>query len=203
MGSNYKSIICDNLAAIFDNEPPDLALRLGAEKDEGGFKFSAFGRSCLLRREGIFLDGIVEEGPRAILISLYAMNAVSDQIRLEPFVAFKDLPNSMPYSGAFSANSEMILVPHVQQILEKRYLVMERFNGHNAPEGLGGDESFVLYPLPKIGLAYIFYLADEEFPASVTCLFSSNALSFMPLDGLADVAEYTSRSIIQLISSTV
>jgi hypothetical protein len=53
--------------------------------------------------------------------------------------------------------------------------------------------------LPKVALCYIFYLPDEEFPASVTCLFSQNALSFMPLDGLADVAEYTSKVIIQLI----
>ena len=41
--------------------------------------------------------------------------------------------------------------------------------------------------------------SDEEFPASVTCLFSANALSFIPLDGLADVAEYTSNKIIQAI----
>jgi hypothetical protein len=33
----------------------------------------------------------------------------------------------------------------------------------------------------------------------VTCLFSANALSFIPLDGLADVAEYTSNKIIQVI----
>jgi hypothetical protein len=32
-----------------------------------------------------------------------------------------------------------------------------------------------------------------------TCLFSANALSFIPLDGLADVAEYTSNKIIQVI----
>jgi len=53
--------------------------------------------------------------------------------------------------------------------------------------------------LPKIALCYIFYLPDEEFPASVTCLFSNNARLFMPLDGLADVAEYTSRRIIEII----
>ena len=32
----------------------------------------------------------------------------------------------------------------------------------------------------------------------VTCLFSANALSFIPLDGLADVAEHTSNKIIQV-----
>ena len=45
----------------------------------------------------------------------------------------------------------------------------------------------------------IFYEADEEFPASATCLFSENALSFMPLDGLADVAEYSSKEIVRFV----
>jgi hypothetical protein len=39
----------------------------------------------------------------------------------------------------------------------------------------------------------------ENLPASVTCLFSANAMAFMPLDGLADMAEYTSKKIISLI----
>jgi len=55
--------------------------------------------------------------------------------------------------------------------------------------------------LPKIALLLIFYLPDEDFPASATCLFSSNARSFMPLDGLADVAEYTSNALIGLVTS--
>ena len=78
-------------------------------------------------------------------------------------------------------------------------MVLGVFSGQMGPEGVAGDFSFVLYPLPKIALCYILYLPDEEFPASVTCLFSRNALSFMPLDGLADVAEYTSKAIIQLL----
>jgi len=39
----------------------------------------------------------------------------------------------------------------------------------------------------------------KDIPASVTCLFSSNAHRFIPLDGLADVAEYTTRRIIELL----
>jgi hypothetical protein len=56
-------------------------------------------------------------------------------------------------------------------------------------------------PLPKIALCFIGYLADEEFPASATCLFSSNASDFMPMDGLADVGEYTARTICRLIGA--
>jgi hypothetical protein len=41
--------------------------------------------------------------------------------------------------------------------------------------------------------------ADDEFPASVTCLFSSNANQFMPAIGLADVGEYTSKKMLSLM----
>ena len=63
----------------------------------------------------------------------------------------------------------------------------------------GGDFAFTLFPLPKIALCYIFYEADEDFPASVKCLFSNNANQFLPVDGLADVGEYTSKKIMDLI----
>ncbi|HBD08524.1 MAG TPA: hypothetical protein DCZ69_09700, partial [Syntrophobacteraceae bacterium] len=44
-----------------------------------------------------------------------------------------------------------------------------------------------------------FHLPDEEFPAAATCLFAANALDFMALAGLADVAEYTAKRMIALI----
>ncbi|MBC2717373.1 MAG: DUF3786 domain-containing protein [Desulfobacteraceae bacterium] len=59
--------------------------------------------------------------------------------------------------------------------------------------------SFTVYPLPKIALCYIFYEADHEFPASVTCLYSNNARFFLPVDGLADGGEYTSKKILRVI----
>ena len=105
----------------------------------------------------------------------------------------------MPYHGAFAVNSEQILVSRVPQIKERRDVILNAFDGESNPAGAAGDFSLLLYPLPKIALCYIFYLPDEEFPASATRLFSSNALSFMPLDGLADVGEYTSKKILQLI----
>ncbi|MDP2971503.1 MAG: DUF3786 domain-containing protein, partial [Deltaproteobacteria bacterium] len=62
------------------------------------------------------------------------------------------------------------------------------------------DFSFTLYPLPRVALCYVFNLPDEEFPASVTCLFASNADRFLPVAGLADTAEYTAKKIIQLVT---
>ena len=199
MTSNYEKIIMDNLTRIYARPEGTLERALPADRDGNVFLFRAFGQDCSLGPENISMDGSSEMGPKGLLVSLYAAHVNQDPIQLEPFKAFKDLPGSMPYHGAFSANSEKVLIPHVAQIRKNHDGILGVFSGEMAPEGVAGDFSFVLYPLPKIALCYIFYLPDEEFPASVTCLFSQNALTFMPLDGLADVAEYTSKAIIQLI----
>ena len=92
-----------------------------------------------------------------------------------------------------------LLGPHVAEIKKEEQSIVKAFNGEMAPTGIGGDFSFVLYPLPKIALCYVFYEADDDFPASVRCLYSNNANQFMPLGGLGDVSEYTSIQILKLI----
>ena len=126
MGTNYETIIKDNLLKVYERSPDDLQNFLPAEKENDSFLFRAFGEDCSLSPLNVTFSGILEKGPKALLISL------------------------------------------------------------------------LLYPLPKIALCYVFYMPDDDFPASATCLFSSNAGDFMPLDGLADMAEYTSKKMIEL-----
>ena len=105
----------------------------------------------------------------------------------------------MPYVGAFTTHTEQLLVPHVAKIKESVQIVTETLKGEEAPDGTGGDFSFIVYPLPKIALCYIFYEVDDDFPASATCLYSNNARLFLPVDGLADVGEYCSKTILKLV----
>lgn len=199
MGTNYEKIIEENLSGLFSQPPDDLEIRLGAEKRGDRLYFRAFGQDCCVSPGGITLNDNPVEDPRGLLVSLYAINAGPDPLQLEPMRSFRELPGSMPYQGAFKANSEQVLVPHTLQIQEKQKEIKEIFDGQDGQSEMRGDFAFILHPLPKIALCYIFYLPDDEFPASATCLFSANALSFMPLDALADVAEYTSRGILQLV----
>ncbi|MFC1822526.1 DUF3786 domain-containing protein [Thermodesulfobacteriota bacterium] len=198
MGNNYETIIKDNLLRVFERSPDDLQNFLPAERENDFFLFRAFGEDCSLSPLNVTFSGIPEKGPKGLLISLYALQASSASLQLEPFLSFRDLPDSMPYQGAFVANSEHVLTPHVSAIKDSRELILEKFDGRSGPPDLGGDFSFRLHPLPKIALCYIFYSPDDDFPASATCLFSSNAGDFMPLDGLADVGEYTSKKLIEL-----
>lgn len=199
MSNNYAKIVRKNLEKLFENIPTDLADTLPAQQNGDVFWFEAFGETCAIRSDGIFLNEVQQTGVIGILISLYALNAGLETCLIEPLKAFKDFPNSMPYAGAFVTHTQQILVPYVAKIKTSTDRIIEILNGCKAPAGTGGDFSFMVYPLPKIALCYIFYEADEDFPASATCLYSNNAISFLPIDALADVGEYTSKKILTVI----
>ena len=105
----------------------------------------------------------------------------------------------MPYVGAFASHTEQILTNAVAQIITNRQRIIEVMDGDEAPAQISADSAMVVRPLPKISLCYIFYEADDDFPAAATCLFSNNANRHMPMDGLADVGEYTSRALLDLV----
>ena len=202
MADNYAQIVKNNINRLFNPMPKGLPENLPADKSKNGFVFTAFGETCVVGPDGIFLNKKKQTGVKGILISLYALRAVPAPLVLEPFKAFRELPGSMPYTGAFATHVQQILVPHAVQIQTFQDQICRQLNGHKAPETVGGDFAFIVHPLPKIALCYIIYLADTQFPASVTCLFSNNAHCFLPTDALADVGEYTSRKIIDIIRPT-
>ena len=199
MRDNYAKIVADNLNRLYNPLSPKLADNLPAEQKGDGFIFKAFGEKCLIEPKGIFLGESKQSSVFGILISLYALNACPDFCIPMPLKAFKELPNSMPYAGAFTTHTEQLLAPKVSAIKKSKNIITKSIDGGEAPWGTGGDFSFMVFPFPKIALCYIFYEADEDFPASVTCLYSNNANLFMPLDALADVGEYTSKKILTLI----
>ncbi len=199
MTDNYGEIVQANLKTLYANLPKDLAKNLPGEQNGDRFVFDAFGETCTIEPQGVLLGDSAHSSVLGILISLYALNACPDICIPAPLKAFKEFPDSMPYAGAFATHTEHLLVPHVAKIKEAVPEIMAAMKGEVAPLGTSGDFSFVVYPLPKIALCYIFYEADEDFPASVTCLYSNNAHQFIPTDGLADVGEYSSKKILQVI----
>jgi hypothetical protein len=199
MADNYAKIIEENLRFLYQTPLEQLSSTLPAERDGDCFVFEAFGDTCRIAPEGVFLCDRRETGAPGVLVSLYARHSRPTPQIVAPLKAFRELPNSMPYAGAFTTHTETPLTPQVDRIEAAQSLITRTLQGEPSSHLAGGDFSFLVRPLPKISLGYIFYRADEEFAASVTCLFSNNAPDFMPIDGLADVGEYTSKKILALL----
>lgn len=197
---NYGRIVRDNLDKLYQNLPENLDRLLPGKRKNNQFCFKAFGQSSLIGPDGIFVDDRPETGVVGILITLYALHANEDPCMPTPFKAFREFPNSLPYVGAFASHTESLLIPHIDAIEDNFGPIFKNLNGEISRDYEGGDFSLIVRPFPKIKLRYIFYRSDEEFPASATCLFSNNAMSFLPIDAMADTGEYTSKKIIELVS---
>jgi hypothetical protein len=195
----YLQIRNDYLAQAWARSKEELATCLPAEIVHDCLHFQAFAEPCNLTPTDILLSGKSAAGPEGLLIAMYASGVPALPCKLEPLKSFKELPKSMPYQAAFAARAELVLVPQVIKIRAHRDRIASKFSGQINHQPVSGDFSFTLWPLPRIPLYYIFNLPDEEFPALVTCLFASNAPLFLPIDGLADVAEYTGKRLIKFL----
>jgi hypothetical protein len=200
MSQNFLQIQKGYLDQVWLRSLEELEKALPARRQGEGFHFQAFGEPCEIYRHEIILSGQPLSGPEGILIALYASYVPDEDLQLHPLKSFKELPESMPYQDAFTIHAEKVLQPYVPAIQHHQQRLTARFSGHTNLDAPSGDFSFSLYPLPRVPLYYIFYLPDEEFPAGATCLFACNANRFLPLAALADVAEYTAKKIIELVS---
>lgn len=199
MTDRYDAIRNDYLSKAWTRTLSELEPALPAVSEGGGLRFRAFGEDCFVYPDRITLGSEDAGGPIGLLIAMYSCHAIDEPLELRPLKAFKELPGSMPYHGAFAANAERVLIPHVPGIEKRQEEVARRFSGFVNDDRTSGDFSFTLYPLPRIALYYVFHLPDEEFPASVTALFGASSVRCMPLDGLADVAEYTAKRLAEMV----
>ena len=199
MPDNYGGIVQDNLRRLYDNLPLDLPKNLPAKKVGEQFHFNAFGEKCVIGPDGITLGEEEHFAVFDLIISVYALTANPEKCVLLPLKSFNEFPDSISHVAASALPASKLLSPHVSKIKNEMDYIIRKFNGEMGPNDAGGDFSIIVYPLPKIALCYIFYEADDAFPASATCLYSNNANQFMPTSGLADVGEYTSKQILKII----
>ncbi len=199
MRSTLREIQREYLQKAWSRPPRELEEALPASFKGRAFHFRAFGGDCELHPDQILLNGEPLDTPEGVLIAIYACQTSPEPITLHPLKAFRQFQGGMNYQAAFAQNAERILIPYVPSLQTRQEELIARFNGHPNLDVRRYDFSFTLYPLPKIPLYYLFNLADEEFPPTVTCLFSSNADHFLPVEGLADTAEYTAKKIITLL----
>jgi hypothetical protein len=203
MADQFLETQMNYLKELYKQCPDDLEDRMLATRKNDAFYFQAFGEPCCLSSEGIFLNGEKVTGPVGVLIALYALNVHNDAVQLYPLNSFQQIMGSRAYRSASNSFSEKNMIPHVISIQSRKEKIISFFDGSDnaGKEGGRGDFSFTLYPLPKVPLFYNFYLPDEEFSASVTCLYAANAKSFLPVDTIGDVTEFTGRKIIELATS--
>ncbi len=127
--------------------------------------------------------GTGQEPPIAtqILILHYLINA--DGTRLaDHWISFRELPDGRVYDAAFRRRGSLRLAQAFGKDLEGFVAAATLLGGERLTYG---DASFLFSMFPRLRLAVVLHLADEEFPASANVLFDAAAGHYLPTEDLA------------------
>lgn len=98
------------------------------------------------------------------------------------WIAFRNLPGGLGYDAAFQGRANFRLARAFGTSRTTFEVAARSLSG----DRLGfGDASFLFRLLPRVWLAVVLHLADEEFPADANILFDAAASHYLPTEDLA------------------
>ncbi len=126
-------------------------------------------------------DGSEADMASRILLLHYLLTADGTVVN-DRWIAFRSLPGGLGYDAAFQARANMRLARAFGSDRAAFKAAAQALKGERLSFG---DASFVFRVLPRLWLAVVLYLADDEFPASANVLFDASASHYLPTEDLA------------------
>jgi len=129
-------------------------------------------------------DGTQPSVPTRLLLMHYLITADGTPMA-NKWIAFRNLPSGLGYDAAFQRRASIPLVQafgaagqgQIAFEVAARTLGGERLRF--------GDSAFCFGLLPRVWLAVVLYVADEEFPANASVLFDAAAAHYLETEDLA------------------
>lgn len=171
-------------------EPGTIAHRAGVRYEPGGITEGVFWVPFLGTTYRVtYPAGVVESGQvsgpvkhaTCLLLLHYLVHADGHRMA-DKWVTFRELPDGLIYDGAFRGRVEPPLLTAFAQDLQSFARAARALGG--SPIAFG-DAAFQFGILPRIRMAVVFYLGDEELPPAVTVLYDAAAGHYLPTEDLA------------------
>ncbi len=185
-----------------DLEPLEAAARAGVPFEEGTFRVPFFGSEyqvdwpeATVRRAADLMQADVAT---RILILHYLLTADGTPLA-DKWIAFRSLPGGLGYDAAFRGRANLRL----ERVFGSDRPAFEAAAQSLAGERLAfGDASFSFRVLPRVWLAVVLHLADDEFPANANVLFDGAASHYLPTEDLAVIGGMLAGLLIKAARST-
>ncbi|MHB1007437.1 MAG: DUF3786 domain-containing protein [Chloroflexota bacterium] len=160
---------------------------VAAASGEGEFRLAYFGRDFTIAYPDLAVaeaaSGRVPSLVTQIILLHHLLTADGAPLTGE-WVAFRYLPDGRVYEAAFESRAPRELARTFGTDCEGFIHAAESLDGHR----LGfGDASFSFRPLPRLALACVLWLGDDEVPGSAKVLFDASAGHYMPTEDLAAI----------------
>lgn len=190
--------------ALPNLKPQEAASRAGvsfelSDQDEGAFIIPYFGQLYRVRWPQGTVRQAADQQEADIttrLLLLHYLLQADGTPMASKWIAFRYLPGGLGYDAAFEGRANRRLV---------RAFGTDRPAFESAARTLGGeslafgDASFLFRVLPRLWLAVVLYLADEEFPASANVLFDASASHYLPTEDIAVLGGLLASRLIKAV----
>ena len=113
------------------------------------------------------------------------------------WISFRELPNGGFYHRAFQGYAADRLTRRWELNLEGFSVACRVLGGTQLELG---DACFAFRVLPRINLAAVYWMGDEDFPSRASVLFDANAHHYMVTDGLAILGSHLVGRILAAVA---
>lgn len=178
-----------------DADPLEVAARSGAEpgprlcpepvEGSGSLRLFLFSRPILISFPDLVPADEQTGAPLPDMhqtLLLYYLSSADGTPLERRWVSFADLPGGRFYNQAFQGYSGSEVAKHFANDIAGFESAGKKLGGVRLAYG---DAAFAFHVLPRVMLAVVYHLGDEDFPASCKILFDATSTHYLPIDGCA------------------
>lgn len=181
----YGAALAKARQAMPQINPREAAARAAVTYENGVFQVPYFGSLHSVQwptgAVSRAADAAEVEIATRILLLHYLLTADGTPLAAD-WIAFRNLPGGLGYDAAFQGRANLRLAGAFGSSLRSFEAAAQSVSGERLSFG---DSSFAFRVLPRVWLAVVLHLADEEFPASANVLFDASASHYLPTEDLA------------------
>lgn len=194
--SNYEKVFSYFQGEFLKLDQEAAAEKLGLFCEEDAIMIPWFGNRWRIdRNTGIITDenGNIPDVTQRLLIMHHFCFFRMDAVHSDKWVPFRQIREAACFERAYKKSA---VDPIVEYFAGKTELFVQAARALGGTPVPYGDAGFRIYPLPQIGLTYIFYDADEEFEASCNILFESTVTWWIHPESVPTIASAATEKLI-------
>jgi hypothetical protein len=187
------------------DDPKNIAQCCGMEYrdllDIPSFFFSVFNNPVEIQYPELILRDVQKGESLNIayqaMVCYYMLTSVSNPVSnsgQSNWVSFADLSDGRFYNKAFQGYTGDKLAPKIAVDISKLSKIAKYYEGSSLELG---DLAFQFSALPKVPIAIVYWLGDEDFPSSCKILFKSTVSYHLPTDACAILGSMLTQMILK------
>ena len=202
----YQETLTKALADFRARSPFNMAAKSGTSYRDGQFEIKFFNRRFYLShpegdiQEAGTPDEIGAPPPTWIkVILLHYLITASGVDLADQWITYRQLPGAFLFERRFESMATGRLRQAFGNDIEGFRRAGRALGGE--PMDRTGDAAFIFMALPRVRMACILYLGDEEVLPSVNVLFDASVPHYLPTEDLSVVGSYLAGALARLKGS--